>query len=63
MGGFLEEAYPHADLETQAAFVRLLYCQDPDIYDWVMGAEEPKEPDLKMIISILQTKYGISPDR
>lgn len=60
MGGYLEQAYPHADRETQLAFVRLLYCQDPDIYDWVMGAQVPQEQDLKKIVSILQKKYGIS---
>lgn len=60
LGGFLEDNYSAADIQTQHAFVALLSCQDPDIYDWLMGANRPPETHLAGIIELLQIKYGIN---
>jgi len=59
LGGYLEEDYREADTETQRAFVELLNRQDPDIYDWLMGAQVPAELNLRKLIARLQKKYGI----
>ncbi len=61
LGGFLEEDYRNARPEMQRAFVSLLSCQDPDIYDWLMDARAVPEPELETIIARLQKKYGIHP--
>ena len=61
MGGFLEDDYSDASPELQQAFVELLHCQDPDIYDWLMDVNAIPEPGLEAIIACLQKKYGIHP--
>lgn len=59
LGGYLEQGYLQADQATQQAFVELLGRQDPDIYDWLMGANIPTEPQIQKIVLLLQTMYGI----
>ena len=59
MGGFLEEDFAAATPGLQRAFIALLHCQDPDIYDWLMGASAPDEPELVEIVNRLQTKFGL----
>ena len=59
MGGFLEDDYRAATPEIQRAFVVLLNCQDPDIYDWLMGAQVPDNVQLHDLIALLRAKYGL----
>lgn len=59
LGGYLEQEFLQADKPTQQAFVQLLGRQDPDIYDWLMGASVPPETQLQDVIERLQKKYGI----
>lgn len=54
LGGFLEHEYLHVDPALQRAFVSLLEVQDPDIYDWLMGAEQPSDEKFKTIVRFLQ---------
>lgn len=56
LGGYLEEEYPHASAVLQAAFADLLEQQDPDIYDWLMGAK-PANQTFAAIIEQLQIKF------
>ena len=59
LGAYLDQDYANALPEHQHAFVALLEVQDPDIYDWLMGAKEPEEKGFKSIIQILQQKFQI----
>ena len=59
LGGYLEENYAQASVQLRRAFVALLEVQDPDIYDWLMGAQEPVEEQFKDIIAALRQKYQI----
>ncbi len=42
LGGYLESEFSSSSPELQAAFVKLLEVQDPDVFDWLMGAAEPE---------------------
>ena len=59
LGGYLEENYAHASAQLRREFVALLEVQDPDIYDWLMGTQEPDKEQFKGIITALQQKYQI----
>ena len=59
LSSFLAEDYQQATSAVQRAFVSLLEHQDPDIYDWLMGAQEPDLPDIKIIITILRRKFKL----
>jgi antitoxin CptB len=57
LGHFLEEEYAHASPQIQWAFAQLLEMQDPDIYDWLMGAGAPVEVEFKELIAQLQISH------
>lgn len=59
LGGFLAEDYPAAAPAVRQAFVELLHCQDPDIYDWLMGSRRPPTVQLQALVELLQAKYGV----
>lgn len=59
LGAFLEQEYQLAGEAMQAAFAALLEHQDPDIYDWLMGASVPDAPETKEIINRLRQKFGL----
>ena len=60
LGGFLEEDYTQASAELQRSFAALLERQDPDIYDWLMGVEQPDEIRFEAIVGALQRKYCVT---
>lgn len=44
-----------SDLDKQA-FVCLLECDDPDLFNWLMNKGAPSDPDLKRMISLIQSR-------
>jgi len=58
LGGYLEADYPRASSTMQQAFADLLEQQDPDIFDWLMGAQPADAPFID-IISKLRKKYQL----
>lgn len=53
---FFEHEYDALGEEDKRAFVRLLQCDDPDLFNWLMNHGEPDDRDLKRIISLIQTR-------
>jgi antitoxin CptB len=49
LGNFLEEAYPQLSDEEKNHFILLLDSQDPSLFAWLMGHEEPKDEALAAI--------------
>ena len=49
--GFLDECLADCNQQEHDAFVNLLSCQDQEIFAWLMGREQPKSPELQMIVS------------
>ena len=50
---FVEKHYENLSDEDKAIFIRLLECEDPELFAWFMGHEECPNPDLaKMVITV-----------
>ncbi|MGY0218774.1 FAD assembly factor SdhE [Endozoicomonadaceae bacterium StTr2] len=60
LGPFLEEAFPHIEEADQERFIKLLKCEDQDIFGWVMEREEAQDPDLNRIVRIILDR--VQPD-
>jgi len=51
---YLDHAYPAASAGEREAFTRLLVESDSRLLEWINGAMEGVEPDLKGIVRKLQ---------
>lgn len=50
---FVEAQYELLSNEDKAIFVRLLECEDPELFAWFMGHEVCPDPELaKMVIQV-----------
>jgi len=58
LGGYLEQDYAQASSALQLAFSDLLEQQDPDIFDWLMGAQAA-DVEFVDIVQVLRTKYQL----
>ncbi len=54
---YLEDRYPDATPAQQAAFARLLECQDPDIFAWLTRRAEPPDQDLRHVVDAVRTAF------
>ncbi len=43
LGNFLEEAYLKLNLTDQEIFIKLLGCEDQDLFEWLTGKKTPKD--------------------
>ncbi len=50
---FVEEAFRDLAPDDQDRFVKLLDCEDQDLFLWFMQREVPKDPDLARIVSVI----------
>jgi len=50
---FVEEAFRNLPEEDQDRFVKLLECEDQDLFVWFMQREKPEDPDLARIVNII----------
>lgn len=50
---FVAEAFRDLDEADQDRFVKLLACEDQDLFMWFMQREVPKDPDLARIVNIV----------
>ncbi|MFW1678443.1 succinate dehydrogenase assembly factor 2 [Pontibacter sp. JAM-7] len=50
---FVTEAFRQLEPADQDAFVRLLACEDQDLFLWLMEREEPADPDLHRIVRLI----------
>ncbi|EHD23100.1 MULTISPECIES: FAD assembly factor SdhE [Brenneria] len=53
---FFEHEYDALSDGDKRTFVRLLQCDDPDLFNWLMNHGEPQDQDLKRMISLIQTR-------
>ncbi|AHE67081.1 succinate dehydrogenase assembly factor 2 [Legionella oakridgensis] len=51
---FMEKQFEFLSSNQVEAFEKLLSCQDPDIYAWLMGYEQPKDRELIDIVAIVK---------
>jgi antitoxin CptB len=57
LGEWLEQAWPSASATQQAAFDRLLDCEDDQIWDWLMGRREAPSSELAELIDLIGHHY------
>ncbi|WP_026958624.1 MULTISPECIES: succinate dehydrogenase assembly factor 2 [Aliagarivorans] len=50
---FVDEAYDQLSEADQAAFRRLLTCDDPDLFSWFMGHRECDDPELAKMVNVI----------
>lgn len=56
---FVDEAYDSLSDEDKAIFVRLLECDDPDLFAWIMGHQECKDPELKHMVDTIVNRVKV----
>lgn len=50
---FVEEAFKDLAEDDQDRFVKLLACEDTDLFVWLMEREEAEDPDMQRIVRII----------
>ncbi|MCL6417221.1 succinate dehydrogenase assembly factor 2 [Aestuariirhabdus sp. Z084] len=57
---FLKEAFTDLPENDQAAYEKLLTCEDQDMFSWFMQKDKPDDPDLQRIVKIILDR--VQPD-
>ncbi|GAB4167867.1 MAG: succinate dehydrogenase assembly factor 2 [Wenzhouxiangellaceae bacterium] len=60
LGGWLDSAWSDASPARQAAFARLLECEDDRLWDWIVGNGLPEDPEMVELIHELRAQQGAS---
>ncbi|RRC98409.1 FAD assembly factor SdhE [Amphritea balenae] len=50
---FVEEAFLDLPEDDKDRFVKLLACEDTDLFVWLMEREKPEDPDLQRMVRII----------
>ena len=50
---FVKEVYPHLNQVDRDLYVRLLECEDQDMFGWFMQRGEPEDADLRHIVRMI----------
>ncbi|PKE28456.1 FAD assembly factor SdhE [Rahnella sp. AA] len=53
---FFEHEYDSLSDADKEVFVRLLTCDDPDLFNWLMNHGEPKDTELQRMVALIQTR-------
>jgi len=53
---FFEYEFDTLSVEDKQQFARLLECDDPDLFNWLMNYGEPDDLELKRMVSLIQTR-------
>lgn len=53
---FFEHEYDSLSDTDKQIFVRLLECDDPDLFNWLMNHGSPKDPELAHMVKLIQTR-------
>lgn len=56
---FLENVYPKLEQADQERYQDLLTCEDQDMFAWFLRREDPIDPDLLRIVTIVRDNTGI----
>ena len=58
---FVEHHLRELGADDQAAYVRLLECEDTDLFRWFLRAEIPEDPELVGIVATILASNGSTP--
>lgn len=56
---FLESVYQTLDQEDKERYWKLLECEDQDMFAWFLRREDPEDPELLRIVTIVRDNTGI----
>ena len=56
---FVEEAFNDLSYKDKELFERLLTCDDPDLWGWIMGHEDCADVELKRMIAIIKERVTV----
>ena len=52
---FFEHEYDSLSDDEKRIFIRLLECDDPDLFNWLMNHGKPADAELEMMVRLIQT--------
>jgi antitoxin CptB len=55
LGRFLERSFLSLAAHEQELFIKLLSCEDQDLFEWLTGKKTPSNDDIKYIINLIKT--------
>ena len=58
---FLDNIYPGLPQEDKERYWALLECEDQDMFAWFLRREDPEDPELKRIVTIVRNNTGLQP--
>src|ERR1700750_523305 len=50
---FVKEVYPHLNQVDRDLYVRLLTCEDQDMFGWFMERSESEDPELQRMVRMI----------
>lgn len=53
---FFEHEYDGLSDNDKQVFIRLLECDDPDLFNWLMNHGEPQDSELRQMVKLIQTR-------
>ena len=56
---FTRERLPGLSPARRADYTRLLEADDPQLYDWLLGAEVPEDPELRWVVAEIRA-FGLA---
>lgn len=54
---FVEKHYPKLSVEDQHRYIRLLACEDQDLFGWFLQHKQPEESALQDIVALVLAKH------
>ncbi|ADZ41374.1 TPA: FAD assembly factor SdhE [Yersinia enterocolitica] len=56
---FFEHEYDGLSDNEKQVFIRLLECDDPDLFNWLMNHGEPQDSELRQMVKLIQTRNKV----
>lgn len=56
---FLENVYQSLEQDDKERYWKLLECEDQDMFAWFLRREDPEDPELLRIVTIVRDNTGM----
>ena len=50
---FVEQRFPQLDEQDQQRYIRLLTCEDMDLFTWLLDRQPPQDAELNAIVRLI----------
>ncbi|HET8731634.1 MAG TPA: succinate dehydrogenase assembly factor 2 [Moraxellaceae bacterium] len=58
LGPFFDQHYLALSPADKAVFVRLIDCEDMDLFNWFMRQDSPSDPELERMVGLILARLG-----